>query len=77
MTKCNISFIRMEKSRHFSKTLWDGDFTDWLVEMTSVRYPELSQVVIVQARNNEEAVVNAFFTRNIPSYWNVTEVEEG
>jgi hypothetical protein len=50
--------------------------TEWLVELTAIEHADVSVVVIVRARCFDEAVSNAFFTRNIASSWIVTEVEE-
>ena len=54
--------------------------TDWLVELTpiirGIAEEDLAVVEVVSATCFDEAVFNAFFTRNIASDWIVTEVEE-
>lgn len=60
----------------YSNTFTDPPHKDYLVELTSFFFPDLPVIEIVLARSEEEAILNAFDTRNIPSDWVVTEVEE-
>lgn len=50
--------------------------TQWLIEMRPLRFPELSIVELVTATCFDDAVAEAFSTRNIAADWKVTEVEE-
>lgn len=72
--KTNISYA--EGTARAPRSLGVVEFDEWLIELTSVDYPEIVDVEIVYARSQHEAVYNAFGTRNIASSWKVTEVEK-
>jgi hypothetical protein len=51
------------------------NFGEFLVELRPVKHKELSEVVIVKARTNIEAIYLAFSTRNIAYDWVCTDVQ--
>jgi hypothetical protein len=47
---------------------------EFIAELTSVQYPDISHVVFVEADTVREAIDLAFFTRNIATSWRLTDL---
>lgn len=69
---------KAQSDYHLAKPPEDmSGYDEYMVDMAPANDRELSDVVIVKARTNIEAVYEAFLTRNMPNEWIVLEVERG
>lgn len=71
-----ISFDEVFKTYQQRPALFFSENKVWLVELTSIEFPDNKDVEIVYACDENEAAFEAFCTRNIPGHWVVTQIEE-